>query len=270
MSPLSPSQWMITKNYSYLANCVFSSAFVTENIDLSTDGVHLWAANLRVAETSFKGFFQTLSEAECQRANRFRFEHDRNDFVVARGILRSLLGTYLNLEPAQVQFVYSDRGKPGLANPKSGIQFNVSHSNGRALYAVGRDRLVGVDLECHRPLADLGALAKRFFSQRESQVLTRLDASQQPNAFFQLWTCKEAYLKATGQGLAGLDQAELHLDPSSPFTIIGLQAEASSQWSLVQLQPFPNFVAALAVQGRDFQLACYQVGENGAIANLEA
>ncbi|MBF2029516.1 MAG: 4'-phosphopantetheinyl transferase superfamily protein [Oscillatoriales cyanobacterium C42_A2020_001] len=239
---------------------------MTEAIDLSRDGVHLWAANLRVAATSVEGFFHTLAEVERQRASRFRFEQDRNDFVVARGILRSLLGTYLDLEPAQVQFTYGDRGKPELANHQSGTQFNVSHSNGMALYAIGRDRMVGVDLEYRRPLSDLPSLAKRFFSNQEYAVLTSLDAVHQSEAFFQLWTCKEAYLKATGQGLTRLDQAELNLDPSSPFKILGLQAGVSPSWSLIQLQPFPGFIAALSVQGCGFQLSCYQVGEKGAIA----
>lgn len=254
MSSLPLSEWLITEKYSYLSNCVFSTVLISKTINLLTTEVHVWVANLRVIEADLDIFFQTLSPVECQRAKRFRFEHDRNDFVVARGILRSLLSTYLECDPAEVQFTYSDRGKPELANNQSGIQFNVSHSNGMALYVIGRDRLVGVDLESYRPIADLEQLAKRFFSQTEYEVLTSLDASRKPDAFFHLWTCKEAYLKATGEGLIKLSTAELCFDTAQPFQIVGLQAQASREWSLVQFQPFSNFVAAVAVQGSNFQL----------------
>ncbi|EKQ67466.1 phosphopantetheinyl transferase [Leptolyngbyaceae cyanobacterium JSC-12] len=265
------ARWLITRDYTYLPEGVFSAASPVDNAKFSEDAVHLWAANLSVSDNRLESFFQGLSADEQQRAIRFRFEKDRNRFVAARGILRSLLGIYLGCDPTLVQFAYSDRGKPKLANNPLGIQFNLSHSNGMALYAVGCDRVVGVDLEFYRPLSDLGQLAKRFFSQTEYKVLTSLVATAQHDAFFHLWTCKEAYLKATGEGLTGLGTAELRFDSSCPFQIAGLmtQSQQSFQpWKLVQLQPFPDFVAALAVQGSNFQLQCGHVGEMGAIASL--
>ncbi|NJP11291.1 MAG: 4'-phosphopantetheinyl transferase superfamily protein [Leptolyngbyaceae cyanobacterium RU_5_1] len=228
-------------------------------VDLSADEVHLWQADLNLSEPQLKQLATTLSDDEQQRAHRFYFDRDRQSFIASRGILRVILGCYLGLEPNQVRFSYGCRGKPALANcdrPPT-VQFNLAHSQGLALYAVTRDRALGVDLEHLRPLSDIEQLAKRFFTHKESQLISSLTPEQRQEAFFKLWTCKEAYLKATGEGLAGLNQAEISCsieNPASCLTIQGISPQPS-QWSVIQFNPQPEYVAALAVEGQGWHLS---------------
>jgi 4'-phosphopantetheinyl transferase len=206
---------------------------------------------------------QTCSADEQLRADRFYFERDRKHFIVGRGLLRAILGRYLDLEPAQVQFSYGPRGKPALANIGTGgaLCFNLSHSNGLALYAVTHDRNLGIDLEYIRPMPEAEQMAKRFFSPREYAVISSLPPHQKQEAFFRGWTCKEAYLKAIGEGLAQpLDRVEVSLAPSEPARLYGITGEpsAAARWFLQELTPAPSYVATLAVEGHGWCLKCWQ------------
>ena len=228
------------------------------NLVLSEDDVHIWRADLNLPTWRLQQLAQTLSSDEQQRADRFYFERDRKHFIAGRGLLRTIIGRYLDLEPSQLQFSYSSRGKPALVNTniEGTLCFNLSHSNGLALYAVTRSRLIGIDLEHVRPMPDAEKLAKRFFSPHEHAAIGSLLPDQQQEAFFNAWTRKEAYLKATGDGLAGLEQVEVSLTPGEPAALLSIQGDrtAPSRWSLYQLTPAPGYVAALAVEGHDCNL----------------
>lgn len=230
---------------------------------LSNSDVHVWRASLEQPEALTQQLAQTLSEDERTRASRFYFERDRKHFIVGRGLLRTLLGRYLSLEPTQLQFRYSSRGKPALADvgERGTLQFNVSHSHGLVLYAVTRDRKIGIDIEQLRPTSDVEKLAERFFSPRESAIIRSLPPSQKQEAFFHAWTCKEAYLKAIGEGLAGLEQVEVSLVPGEPVRLLstGEDSPASSYWSVQVLKPAPGYIAALAVEGQGRTLACWEI-----------
>ncbi len=254
------NSWLITEKYSYLTDCVFAPVHSFQAIALSDHEVHLWLADLDLPAAEIQTLNLTLSNDEQQRAARFRFDRDRHAFIAARGILRTILGRYLNLPPAQVRFTYSDRGKPQVATINSPtLQFNLSHSSGKALYAINRDRRVGVDLEHHRSVSDAEQLAQRFFSEQEYSLLSALPPAQKPAAFFSLWTCKEAYLKATGDGLLGLDHACIAFDPTEPFKLLGIQGSAQTpDWAIAQFQPLPDYTAALAVEGQAYHLLCLQ------------
>jgi 4'-phosphopantetheinyl transferase len=230
-------------------------------LNLSSNVVHVWRASLEQPALQVQQLAQTLSEDEQLRAKRFYFERDRKHFIVGRGMLRTILGHYANVEPNQLQFSYSDRGKPALVSTDidSVLQFNLSHSNGLALYAVTRDRQIGIDLEHIRPISDIEQLTKRFFSPREYSVISSLPKSEQQVTFFEIWTCKEAYLKATGQGLAQLQQVEVFLTDGETCQLnIPTDPQASPRWSLQKLAPANDYVAALAVEGHDWDLSCWQ------------
>ena len=229
---------------------------------LSSHDIHVWRASLEQPDALIQRLSQTLSEDERIRGDRFYFERDRKHFIVGRGLLRAILGRYLSLEPQQLQFCYSPRGKPTLANTGAGssLQFNLSHSQGLVLYAFTRDRQVGIDIEYMRPTSDVEQLAQRFFSPREHAVLRSLSPNQKQEAFFHGWTCKEAYLKAIGEGLAQLEQVEVSLIPEEPAQLlsIGKDSQALTRWSLQTLTPAPDYKAALAVEGHDWHLTCWQ------------
>ena len=228
------------------------------NLVLSKDVVHIWRADLNLPESVIKSLAKTLVPDEHNRADRFYFERDRKHFIAGRGILRSILGRYLNLEPAQLEFSYGSRGKPALANLDMGetLSFNLSHSHELALYAIAHTSWVGIDLEHIRPMDKVEQLVKRFFSAREYAVICSLPDDQKQEAFFRAWTCKEAYLKAIGDGLPGLDGVEVSLTPGEPTALLSIQGdeEAASRWSVSQLIPAPGYMAALAVEGRSWSL----------------
>lgn len=232
-------------------------------LTLTEGEVHLWRANLDCNPEKIQELAKILSADEKARAERFYFPQHRQRFTVARGILRFILGRYLAIAPEKLQFAYSSRGKPRLEASCDGnwLQFNLSHSQGLALYGMVRDRRIGVDVEYLRPMADAEQLARRFYSTRESAVLNALPPPEREIAFFRGWTAKEAYLKAVGEGLGGgLAEVEVSLAPNCPLRLlaIGSDVQAASQWKLAGLTPHPNYLAAVAVEGYDWHLQCWQ------------
>lgn len=226
------------------------------DLTLLQDDVHVWRIDLDQPEAQLQHLAQTLSSDEASRAKRFYKEQHRHRFITGRGILRTILGRYLGVEPQQLQFGYEPLGKPLLADRFSGsrLSFNLTHSLGLGLCAVSCDRLVGVDLEYIRPIADVLSLAKRYFSPGEYEVMRSLPSNQMQEVFFRYWTCKEAYLKATGAGIAQLENIEVLLTPEEPAKL----KIPDQQWSLLELVPADNSVAAVAVKGLGLHLKCWQ------------
>jgi 4'-phosphopantetheinyl transferase len=230
---------------------------------LACDEVHVWRVALDENPPQVLSFLRNLAADEQARAMRLYFERDREHFIVARGVLRAILGSYLNRAPECLSFSYSSHGKPFLTGEsnKDAIRFSVSHSGGVALYAVTRGREVGIDLERIRFDFAVREIAERFFSPREVAALQALPADGQQQAFFRYWTCKEAYIKARGEGLSlPLDQFEVSLARGNPTAVLNTPRDSSeaSRWSLQELNPAPGYAAALAVEGRCGRLRSLQ------------
>ncbi len=230
---------------------------------LGRDEVHVWRASLDQPKSQIETFVHTLAVDEQARAGRFYFERDRKYFIVARGVLRAILGCYLNRQPECLVFCYGAHGKPALAGDADldAIRFNVSHSHEVALYAVTRDREVGIDLERIRFDLAVMEIAERFFSLQEVAALRTLPTDAQRQAFFRCWTRKEAYIKARGEGLSRpLDQFDVSLAPGEPAAVLGTSQDPSeaSRWSLRELPLDPDYAAALAVEGHGWRFAYWQ------------
>jgi 4'-phosphopantetheinyl transferase len=230
---------------------------------LGGDEIHVWRASLDQPRSLSEGFLRTLAADERERAARFYFAKDRDHFIVARGVLRTILSRYLNRMPERVTFCYGAHGKPALAgdNGSDAIRFNVAHSHGVALYAVTRGREVGIDLERIRLDLAVMEIAERFFSRREVAALRTLPTEAQHHAFFRCWTRKEAYIKARGEGLSlPLDEFDVSLAPGEPAALLGTQRDPCEafHWSLWELPLAANYAAALAVAGHGWRLACWQ------------
>lgn len=224
--------------------------------------MHVWRAALDVPESQVRSLWDTLAVDERQRAERFFFEKDRTHFVVARGLLRVLLGRYLRQDSPHLCFTYGPHGKPALATDTGGVGlcFNVSHSHGLALYAITGGREVGVDVERIRPEIAQEKIAERFFSPREVNALRALPLPLQASAFFACWTRKEAYIKAKGAGLTlPLDQFDVSLTPGEPAALLrtAWDPQEAAYWALQDLAPAPGYRAAVAVAGHDWRLTCW-------------
>ncbi len=225
--------------------------------------VHVWLAELEQPAHLVQRLAGILASTELLRAQRFRFERDKRHFIVARGALRSILSLYLQIVPAQIQFTYGPRGKPALAAAcdDGRLRFNVSHSHELALFAVTRDREIGVDIEFMRPLDDAESIATHFFSINEQMVLRSLPAHLKHQGFFNCWTRKEAYIKATGEGLfQPLDEFDVSLAPGEPAQLLAVRGkpDEAQRWTFQALQPPAGYAAALAVEGSNWQLSCWQ------------
>lgn len=209
----------------------------TGPFQIASDEVHVWRVILHASLETHAHLHATLSGDERSRSTRFRFERDRQGFVVAHGVLRGLLARYLQTQPCRIRYVFNAFGKPDLS-PEFGnrLKFNLSHSAGLALIAIAADSSVGVDLEYIRVQPDYLEIAQRFFSAAEVDHLKSLPSRHRAQAFFDCWTKTEAYVKACGEGLAKLDGAS---NDSSP----------ARHWSVHTLRPAPGYVGALAIEG---------------------
>lgn len=233
------------------------------SLALSFHDVHTWRASLDRPESSVEAMQRTLTADESARANRFHHQRDRRRYVVARGILRAILGRYLAMEPHQLRFSYNDFGKPALSQESKieDIQFNLSHTDGTALYAVTYGRRIGVDIESVRPIVESEQIAEQFFSSAEVADLCKIREEVKDRAFFNCWTRKEAYIKAKGEGISlPLNQFSVSMSPEEPAAITSIKGtgDEPSRWSLRDLNVGSGYAAALAVEGRIADLRCWQ------------
>lgn len=225
-----------------------------QELELPDEAVHVWRADLRLPAWRLQPLVQMLSAEEQSRADRFYFAEHRRRYVVCRGFLRIILSHYERIAPSRLQFSYGARGKPELAKNRA-LRFNLSHSDEMALYAIAKDRSVGIDLEHIRTTLDAEGLAKRYFSPREFEELHSLPAGAKHEAFLRQWTLKEAYLKATGEGLAGLEQVEVFPCGINtlPFNDFHEFEQKNRHWSIYQMKPLDDFIAALVLEGYGWQ-----------------
>jgi 4'-phosphopantetheinyl transferase len=217
-------------------------------------GVKVWAARLDVGSEGLARFWQTLSSQEQERANRFAIEPDRMHFVAARGHLRAILSSCLSAEPSLIEFSYSSKGKPALAGEfvGCGLQFNLAHSGGLALFAINPQGQVGVDVEEVRPVPEMAALMERFFSAAECVEIKGLAGEEQLRGFYRIWTRKEACLKATGEGITGALSSVDVTGPSCRINPFGgtRESSASGELNLFDLAPAAGFLGALALSSQ--------------------
>jgi 4'-phosphopantetheinyl transferase len=211
-----------------------------------------------VQPAALAGLAALLDRDERDRAARFRFDRHRDAFSVARGALRTLAGRYLGAAPAALRFGYRERGKPFLIAPPGDLTFNVSHSGDVALIAFARGREIGVDVEHEKPLSDLLALARTSFSANEYAALCRLASADHPQAFFACWSRKEAFIKATGEGVAQLAAFDVSLAPGAPARLLRVPDEPGAPaWLLHELPAIAGHAAALVTAGPVAAIACW-------------
>jgi 4'-phosphopantetheinyl transferase len=232
---------------------------------IASGDVHVWCARLDVPPETVARLYATLAVDERHRSARLRFRRDRRRFIVAHGVLREILGHYLQTEPGRISYVTQAFGKPELGPAFDGWpKFNLSHSAGLALIAIAAESEIGVDLEYVRWQLDYAALARHFFSDAEVGRLSTLPDYRYVEAFLACWTKKEAYVKARGRGLAMPLKSftvPLTTDPAQgPGTlhVASNDVDRAMRWSIHTLRPAPGYIGALAVPGCGWRLSQWQ------------
>jgi 4'-phosphopantetheinyl transferase len=232
-------------------------------LQLTAKDVHIWRAGIDLPAERIQELEKKLSPDEMLRAEHFRFETDRSRFIVARGILRLILAGYLNIEPGLISFSYAENGKPRLQNifSKKGIQFNLSHSEGLALYVFSRWHEVGVDIEFIREISEMEQIVEQFFSIRERTLYDRLPGREKHVMFYSWWTRKEALTKAVGEGLSyPLDSIDALSDEEKSVESPEFSGKANEEprWSVWDLEPAEECVGAAVAAGTEWNVRCWQ------------
>jgi 4'-phosphopantetheinyl transferase len=229
---------------------------------LEWNEVHAWVSPLHISWDERIALAKVLDTEERDRANRFRFPKHRWEFVVARGTLKEVIGRYLGFPADQVHLGSGAKGKPYLLRPETSIdlRFNLSHSGDYFLIGVAKGRELGIDIERMRPdLADDG-MARTSFSEREVTAFRALPPEFQERGFFSCWSRKEAFIKATGEGVSyGLQDFDVSLAPGEEPKLLGCRRDvtATSRWMLRALDPVPGYAAALVAEGHDWRVRCF-------------
>ena len=227
--------------------------YPSEALSLNEDEVHVWQAPLKLSKFELTHFYSTLSTEEKVRTARLRTVQLQERFIAARGWLRQILWQYIHINPADIMFSYNEHGKPFLVQPYNfpddhRVEFNLSHSGDLGMYAICRQRPVGIDVEWIDDRLEMETIAKKFFSPAELQLLRTVPAKQKVNTFYACWTQKEAYLKARGDGFC---------HPTNSFSILpgchaplnhSLEPDENHRWSLMHWTPNQGALAALAVE----------------------
>lgn len=237
-------------------NSIMEWSSTEENPVLQSGEIHIWRAFLSVDHEVLRRLESTLAADEKARAARFIFDRDRYHFIAARGILRDLLGRYIQRAPETIGFAYGPHGKPAIADTDANlaVRFNLSHSHGIAMIAIGLGRELGIDVELLRPEFAGEDIAKRYFSEKEAKELGGLSAELRTEGFFRCWTRKEAYIKARGDGLhVPLDSFSVSL---SPDRFPALSSTDESRWKIESFvpsrEPGPGYAAAVVAEGKDW------------------
>jgi 4'-phosphopantetheinyl transferase len=221
--------------------------------------VQVWRGRLDQHIDALAELRSTLSGDELERAAAFRSESDRNQFVLRRSFLRTVLARYLAIAPSDVRFSYGRYLKPLLdrAYHKRSLSFNLTHRRAIALAAVTRTMAVGIDVEMVEPVDDLEGLAARFFSEREREVLSAVAEAERLNAFLTAWTRKEAYLKARGVGLSREPAlVDVHLDclPVAQLQEADRSGGRGRVWRVETVVPAPGYIGAVVGRGINWRI----------------
>lgn len=241
------------------------STIAQGHLELSPNVVDVVRVRLDLPTEEWTRLTELLTDDERSRAMRFRFDEPRCQFITCRAALRRLLSGCCGLAPTAVPLQYGSHGKPCLAFEGMGssvpqIEFSVSHSGDFGLIALTIGVPVGIDIEEINPRVETLRLAERFFARAETRELCDLPTDDQTAGFYRGWTCKEAYIKATGRGLSmPLDSFAVTIDPRKPASLrwVDQQPEEPSTWTVRSLDIAPNYAAAVMVAQSECRIRCW-------------
>lgn len=199
---------------------VIHSKCLQKMMSIQTNQVHIWYIpfNENLIDSSI------LSPDEIQRSSEYKFNLHKNYFLMYRCVLRKILACYYDIHPEKLVFSYTNYGKPYVLNNAPGIQFNLSHSNGIAVLGITKYHQIGIDIELIKPLEDMLLMANQILSELEYRRFLMLIESERLEAFYEIWTRKEAFIKAINKGLSyPLNKFSVSFSHNQPSRIIEIE-----------------------------------------------
>ena len=233
-------------------------------VPLAESEVAIWRIDLRGSPAEVAAAEALVTSEERVRADRYLRAKDRVSFLLQRAALRIQLAAYLGIaDPRAVEFTHGERGKPRVvtsgAMAEFGLEFNASGSGDVGLMAFSRGAAVGVDVEKYRGIEEL-EIARNFFSAEEIAELAALPPEQRREGFFNAWARKEAFIKATGEGLYfSLDRFAVSLTPGAPAVLRRVDGEMgpADAWTLAALPIDAGYAAAVVRRGGAFSVRLF-------------
>jgi 4'-phosphopantetheinyl transferase len=216
---------------------------------LSIGEVHLWRARLTLRPEQLQQARTLMTQEEQARADRMVTDTLKNRRIASHGILRDILSRYLSMPAADILFSHGERKKPFIEG--SDIQFNMSHTEDIALFALTRQHAIGVDIEGIKESKYHEGIVRSNFSPEERQQYESLPDSEKLEAFFRAWTRKEAYTKAIGLGLYyPLEKFTVNLSANDERGLISIEGstERAKNWLLPSFLAEEKFLAAVAIE----------------------
>jgi 4'-phosphopantetheinyl transferase len=229
-----------------------------KKININQNKIDIWLLNIDdFSLTNDRDYLSILSEDELEKYHNFKINSLRDRFLINRVNLRFILAKYLSINPQEIVFYYSSKGKPSLnynIHPHK-IYFNLSHKNNYTVYGIGQHNL-GIDLEKIDDKVKIENIAQRFFCPQEYQYLIQLKDQDKPSYFFTLWTIKEAYLKSIGQGLSGgLDSIYIqNIGDNYNYQIFNNQGNKLDHWMSKTWNILDNYILSIAVNKLEYKL----------------
>ena len=222
--------------------------------------VHLWKINpkARLNTDLLKEFKRIISAEELKKIERYRQDSAKHAALITRAFLRIVLSKYECISPEDWRFSYSDLGKPEVINSKIGLRFNLSHNKDIIICAVCVVNDIGCDIESLTRKMSITAISKRFFCPEEADLISMLREDLQRKAFFELWTLKEAFVKATGKGISqGLDTFKFlfNVDQNTAYRedislFLNQDNKPTTDWFNALIYPDNTHVIAVSVKTR--------------------
>lgn len=231
---------------------------MTNSCDLESE-IHVWFLSTReFSQCDVRRFYDTiLNWEEKKRANRLLFKESKKQFIVSRYFLRSVLSSYVDCSPRRVSLGLGRHNKPVLLKQSSTgeIFFNLSHSENKCALVISKQEALGIDLERNEKVRRFNSLSKRYFSANEHESIVKLELREKCERFYQLWTLKESYAKASGNSLSvSLGKTSFSFDGEHiNFEREGDHRLSSNECCFLILHGIPGFNVSIAVLTDDMK-----------------
>lgn len=230
-----------------------------ERLKLSANEIHIYLIQFDLFDS--KRCLQYLSDDERNRAEKLKIVAKKDQFIITRCVLRLLLSSVITKAYQSIEFLYGEHGKPSIKEliDDETVEFNISHSGNYALIAITLNNKVGVDIEEINPDIEHHSLSKRFFSKQENLELQGVSVEQRGDIFYRVWTRKESFIKATGEGIAfGLERFSVSLNEGGEAGLeVKTSVQLENEYFTYNLMDFEDYKTALTTSARNSEIVIH-------------
>lgn len=242
---------------------------LTNRAPLNPGELHIWVCDNRMWIPEGKEcLLALLNQEELKRLNRYKISAKQDQFLCSRGLLKHVLSSYIAAEPSEIILSTYPSGKPYI--PDQAINFNISHSGCLLVMGFGYYENIGVDVQEEYSISNLEIILDRYFSPNEQAYLSSLASDIRQSGFFSIWSAKEAYLKALGEGfqISPRSFSTLPAGGSSQTYLLSDQEypELHRRWTIRDLPLQSGFKGAVAVKGQLNETAMFTIVPDGSKA----